>query len=185
MEYNVIKTIRDRDFSIKEKKLCNPTLRYASRGILFDFDGNIAIINKKVKNEYKLPGGGIENETKEAAFLREIYEETGCDAKIIDCIGITIEEKSKTNFKQISYIFIGKVTNKTNELHLTEKEKMEQTNVIWTSIEKGLELIENSEKTLIGSKYDSRYQSLFMVRRDAEIIKYYKEYIKKKYKKTE
>lgn len=173
-EYNVIAIIKDDDLGFQERKVFNPTIRYASRGILFDDMGNIAIINKQVKNEFKLPGGGMEKiETKEESFLREIYEETGCKAEIIDFLGITIEEKGKTNFQQISYVFVGKVLNNTNKLHLTQKEELEGTRVLWKSIEDGLKLIENSEKTLIGSIFDSRYKSLFMVRRDAEILKYY------------
>ncbi len=173
-EYNIIAIITDKDFGFSVKKLDNPIIRYASRGILFDDSNNIAIINKQLKNEYKLPGGGIEqNETKEETFLREIYEETGCTAEIINIMGITIEEKSMTNFKQISYVFLGRVINKTNELHLTKKEELEKTIVLWKSFEEGLEKIKNSEKELVGSIFDSKYQSLFMVRRDAEILNYY------------
>ena len=172
---NIIAVIKDEDFGFEAKSVSNPIIRYASRGILFDAFGNIAIINKVLKNEFKLPGGGIENEeTKEKAFLREIYEETGCQAEILDYIGITIEEKGKTNFKQISYVFIGRVLNNTNQLHLTEKEKLEETRVLWQTLEEGLKSIKNSEQSLVGSMFDSRYQSLFMVRRDAEIIEYYK-----------
>ncbi len=179
--YNVIATIKDNDFGFNEKKIFNPIIRYASRGILFDDMGNIAIINKQVKNEYKLPGGGMEEiETKEETFLREMYEETGCEAEIIDFLGIIIEEKGKTNFQQISYVFVGKVLNNTNKLHLTQKEKLEETRVLWKSIDDGLKLIEDSEKTLIGSIFDSRYKSIFMVRRDAEILKYYQKIKTKK-----
>jgi len=173
-DYNIIASISDQDFNLPSKELSNPIIRYASRGILLDDNNQIAIINKKVKNEYKLPGGGMEEgENKEEAFLRELYEETGCLAEITDFLGITIEEKNQTNFKQISYVFVGRVIKKTSKLHLTKKEKNEKTNVLWTSINEGLKLIKNSEKELIGSVYDNLYKSLFMVRRDSRILEYY------------
>ena len=178
-EYNIISYISDKDFNMSVKELVNPIIRYGARGILLDDNNQVAIINKKVKNEYKLPGGGIEDgETKEEAFLREIYEETGCLAEIIDFLGITIEEKNKNNFKQVSYVFVAKVLKNTSKLHLTEKEKNEKTEVLWTNLNDGLNLIKNSEKELMGSIYDDLYKSLFMVRRDTQILEYYCNYYK-------
>ena len=46
-----------------------PQLRKGARGIVIREDGKIAIFNKANKHEYKLPGGGIEeNENPEDAF---------------------------------------------------------------------------------------------------------------------
>jgi len=36
------------------------TIRYGARGIVEGKDGKIAVIYKKNKNEYKLPGGGVD-----------------------------------------------------------------------------------------------------------------------------
>ena len=45
----------------------------------------IAIFYKSNKNEYKLPGGGMENdENPEEAFKREVLEETGCVVEIVN-----------------------------------------------------------------------------------------------------
>lgn len=129
---------------------------------------------EKCRGKWNIPTGHLDpNESVFDGAKREIYEETGCTAEIINIMGITIEEKSMTNFKQISYVFLGRVINKTNELHLTKKEELEKTIVLWKSFEEGLEKIKNSEKELVGSVFDSKYQSLFMVRRDAEILNYY------------
>ena len=58
-----ISIIKDSDIGYEGSELNNPRIRYASRGIVIK--GNkIAILNKANKNEFKLPGGGIEdNET--------------------------------------------------------------------------------------------------------------------------
>ncbi len=58
--------------------------------------------------------------------LKEKYlEETGCEVKIIECLGTTEEYKTLNNFKQISYVFVGKVLKDTQQLNVTEKEKDE------------------------------------------------------------
>lgn len=165
---NVIDIIKD-----GEERLINPIERQASRGIIIKND-MVAIINKVNKNEYKLPGGGIEDdETPKEAFYREILEETGCEVKIIDYLGIIIEEKKETNFKQISYVFVAEVVNDTNKLNFTKKETDEGAKMIWVPIKEALALIKESIKSIKGSNYDSTYSSLFMVKRDARIVEHY------------
>lgn len=64
----------------------NSRLRLGARGIAIREDGKIAIFNKSNKNEYKLPGGGLEGEGEEEpeeAFKREVLEEIGCETEII------------------------------------------------------------------------------------------------------
>lgn len=174
IEDKIIDIITDETLNLESKKINNPIIRYASRGIVFNELGEIAVINKKAKNEYKLPGGGIENlETKEEAFYREIFEETGCKVKILDYLGIIIEEKGLTNFKQISYVFVAEVLEDTKKLHLTIKETEEKTTLLWKNIVDAYQLIKNSQENLVGSKYDSLYKSLFMVLRDQLILDYY------------
>ncbi len=45
-------------------KMDNPRLRLGARGIVVREDGKIAVFNKSNKNEYKLPGGGLEGKEK-------------------------------------------------------------------------------------------------------------------------
>ena len=64
----------------------NSRLRWGARGRAIREDGKIAIFNKSNKNEYKLPGGGLEGEGEEEpeeAFKREVLEEIGCEIEII------------------------------------------------------------------------------------------------------
>lgn len=165
---NIIGIIKD-----GKENLENPIIRYASRGIVIK-DGFIALINKTKKNEYKLPGGGIEDsESREEAFYREILEETGCEVEIIDNLGIIIEEKTLTNFRQISYVFVAKVIRDTNHLNLTKKEEDEGLNLLWVPAKEALRLIKDSIEKVRGSEYDSRYRSKFMVKRDTKIVEHY------------
>ena len=170
--------ITDEDIGEVSKNMNNPRLRLGARGIVIREDGKIAIFNKSNKNEYKLPGGGIEeDENPEEAFKREVLEETGCIIEIEEKLGITEEYKTKTNFKQISNVFIGMVIEDTKQLNVTQKEKEEGAQLIWKAPEEALKLIIDCYDNLVGSKYESVYMTKFIVLRDRKILEYYlKEY---------
>lgn len=169
-----IKILTDEDFGMTSLPVVNPRERVAARGLVFNSENKIAILNKKNKNEYKLVGGGIENdEEPKAAFQREVLEEAGCNIDIDKCLGITIEVKSYDNFKQTSYVFVAHVANDTKVLHFTKKEIDEGAQLLWLDIEDAMNLIKNSENHLIASKYEDVYSTKFIVRRDYEILKYY------------
>ena len=171
---NVIAVITDSDFNLEKKELNKPFMRYSSRGIVFNKDGMIAVFHKAKMNEYKLPGGGIEKgESFCEAFKREVFEETGCKIKNIEEIGITIEEKTQNNFCQISHVFKAEVLNNTNRLHLTNKEIEEGGNLLWLDINDAYNKIMESINNFVATNYESKYQNLFIIKRDALILKYY------------
>lgn len=171
---DLICKITDVDIGENSVEMQNPRLRLGARGIVIREDGKIAIFNKSNKNEYKLPGGGLEGEEKpEEAFKREVLEETGCEVEIIKYLGTTEEYKSLDNFKQISYVFIGKVIKDTKQLNVTEKEKDEGAKLLWKSPEDGLKLIKECFNKLIASKYESVYHTKFIVLRDRKILEMY------------
>lgn len=171
---NVIAKITDEVFGQKSIPFNNPRVRTGARGIVQREDGKIAVFNKKNKNEYKLPGGGVdEGEDLEEAFKREVLEETGCIISNIKFIGITEELKSLDNFKQISYVYFGKVKEQTNKLNLTQKEIDEGGELIWLTPEEALDKIIECYGLLKESKYENLYHSKFINYRDKEILKYY------------
>ena len=166
--------ITDEDIGETSIKMDDPRLRLGARGIVVREDGKIALFNKSNKNEYKLPGGGLEGEEEpEKAFKREVLEETGCKIEITNKLGITEEYKSLDNFKQISYVFVGKVLEDTEKLNLTEKEKDEGAKLLWETPERALQLIKESYNKLIASKYESVYHTRFIVLRDRKILEKY------------
>ena len=171
---NLICKVTDNDIGEKYEELENPRIRLGARGIIIREDGKIAIFNKSNKNEYKLPGGGIENnESPEEAFKREVLEETGCIVEITDKLGVVEEYRCAINFKQISHIFVGKVIEDTKQLHVTEKEKEEGARLLWETPEKALELIKDCYGKLVDSKYESVYITKIIVVRDRKILEYY------------
>lgn len=63
-----------KDYNPDGEKFYRPSVR----GIIFDNDGNIAMIYSQKYHFYKFPGGGIEgDETHLETLAREIKEETG------------------------------------------------------------------------------------------------------------
>lgn len=172
---NLIKILTDKDFNIDTIEMNNPRHRYAARGLVFK-DDKIAILNKQFKKEYKLVGGGIEeNEDPAIAFQREVLEEAGCEIEIKELLGTIEEHKSQDNFKQTSYVFVANVVNDTKKLNLTQKEMDEGARLLWLDIEDAMRLIKESEDKLIASEYENIYHTKFIVRRDYEILKYYLE----------
>ena len=166
--------ITDEDIGEKIINMEKLKLRLGARGIVIREDGKIAIFNKSNKNEYKLPGGGLEGEEKpEEAFKREILEENGCEIEIIQTLGTTEEYKSLNNFKQISYVYVGKVLKDTKQVNVTEKETDEGAKLLWETPENALELITDCFNKLVASKYASIYSTKFVVLRDRRILEYY------------
>lgn len=177
----LIYKVTDTDIGEISVEMEAPRTRLGARGIVIREDGKIAVFNKVNKNEYKLPGGGIEeNENPEIAFKREVLEETGCEIEIIKALGTIEEHKTLDNFKQVSYIFVGEVIKDTNELHITEKEKEEGAKLIWETPENALKLITHCFDNLIASKYESIYHTKFIVFRDRKILEKYIELNKEK-----
>ena len=169
----------DNDFNIKKEKFKNPRVRFASRGIIINDEGKIAILNKRKKNEYKLIGGGIEAyEDKEKAFLREAREETGFEIEIDDFLGTTIELKSHDNFIQKSFIYVAHPVKDMEHLELTKQEIAEDSTLLWLDIDDALLKIKDAENNLKPSKYDGKlsvYHTKYIVRRDYQILKYFKQ----------
>lgn len=86
--------------------------REASRGVVYYSDGDILIFLKEKIGQYKLPGGGKENNEKpEETFIREVHEETGYRIKNIQKVGITNE------YNQISHIFIAEPDGGADDPH--------------------------------------------------------------------
>lgn len=70
---NLIARITDKEIGEDIVKYEKKLTRLASRGIVLNGNDEIAIFYKKNKNEYKLPGGGIEETETKEDVLKEKY----------------------------------------------------------------------------------------------------------------
>lgn len=164
--------VNDVDLGFPEKVLHAPHIRLGARGIVRKWN-LIAILHKKQKNEYKLPGGGIDaEESPEIAFEREILEEVGVKVTSIQEIGTITEEKGQENFKQISFVFVADFFSQATQ-NFTQQEIEEGSEILWMSAQEALNLMRLSYDNLKWSEYDNLYRTQFMIKRDIKILEYY------------
>lgn len=170
----LIAKITDEDIGEKMVEMYNPFHRKAARGIVFDSEDNMAVFYKKNKNQYKLPGGGLEeNETFEEAFIREVKEEVGCEVKITGCLGYIEEYKTKSNYIQTSYVFVGKIVNKLENLELTKMEQDEGGERLWMKPVQALTKMKENYNNLKASEYTNLYSTKIVAKRDIKILETY------------
>ena len=171
---NIMFKLTDEDLGLEPKKMEKYELRTAARGFVIRDDGRIAILNKALKNEYKLIGGGVEpGEDPITAFKREALEETGCEVEIIEELGITEEYRSLRNFKQLSYIFVAKVIKDNGSLALTEHEEDDDEQLLWVYPKEAIQFVKTTYDNLIGSDYMDLYESKFVNLKDRKLLGYY------------
>lgn len=170
----LIKLVTDIQLGLETKKMRKPKTRYAARGIVIDDNNKVALFYKAKKNEYKLPGDEIKDGSKEETFMLAALNETGCDIDIVYDMGTIEEWKTHENFKQISYVYIGKVVKNRHELKLSKEDKKAGSVVVWVTINEAIKLISKCYNELKETDSDSIYSIKFMVIRDLEILKYYK-----------
>ena len=125
------------------------------------------------KNQYKLIGGGKENNEKiEETFIREVMEETGYSIDIKENLGVAVEKKSQDNFMQYSTIFVGKILKKEKSENYTIEELKDGSSIVWVDIVEAIELIKNSLSSLKYIDIKS-YHDLFILKRDVLILECY------------
>ena len=120
-------TIDLKDYNPNGKKFYRPSVR----GIIFNDDGNIAMIYSQKYHFYKFPGGGIEgNETHLEALAREIKEETGMVLipssvkEFGEILKIQNGDKNEdTIHVQQNFYYICEVEDKIGEQELDDYEK--------------------------------------------------------------
>lgn len=129
-------------------------LRNAVRAVIID-KNMILMAHLEKTDEYKFPGGGIEeDETTEEALKREVLEEAGYSVKAIgEKIGtiteyMIAEEGNGTILKMISEYYAVTVDNKPLNQRLDEYEAELMFKPRWVEIEKAY----NTNKTRIENK---------------------------------
>lgn len=155
----------DNDNRIDTSLRSDYRIRHAARAVVTDSDGGVALLHARVRDYYKLPGGGIDdNEDIKTALARELIEEIGSTANIIEELGKIVEWRDWNKLKQISYCFKAVLIGGKGTPAFTQEEIDEGFEVVWThSIDEAL--------MLVGSGIDSEdIHVKFMTVRDKAIL---------------
>lgn len=161
----MIKRLTDVEVWGGESEFMNEVSRHASRGVLINDEGQIALMELTALGLCKLPGGGLEqDESGEEAFVREVGEETGCDAIIIHSLGYIDEHKARNQFRQRSYCYIAKTTDQRSDVSLTENEVQLGMQLKWVPIANAIARI----RDLAVECED--YSTKFMLLRDLTVL---------------
>lgn len=147
--------------------------RFAVRAVLLDENGLTPIVFASKMNYHKIPGGGIEKgESKIDALVREIYEESGCVAKIEKELGRITEYRSKFEWFQFqtSYCFFGKVIEK-GKPNFDDGEVKEGFELSWFTLVEAIEVLRNDKPR--------DYEGWFIQQRDLVFLEEAKKLINK------
>ena len=141
----LLRHIEDRPVAKNEKTW----ERKASRGIVFDEEGLMPLMFVSKFNYHKLPGGGIEKgETKIDACKREMLEETGCEVEIDKEVGMVTEFRPFfDNLFQISYCFLGRITNKKGKSSLEQAEIDKGLTLTWVTLTEAISILKSDKPT--------------------------------------
>lgn len=138
-------------------------VRKASRAILYNDQGQIALLFVSNDHYHKLPGGGIEgNEDAQQALRREVLEEVGANITEIEEFGLTIEYRDQQNMLQISYGFTAKVDGALRLPDYTDEEIQSGFTLKWVTPSEALELLKSDQP--------ANYAGTFIRYRDLSIL---------------
>lgn len=141
-------------------------LRKSARAILLNVEGNIATQYLHTYTYHKLPGGGVDvGESVEEALRREVKEEVGCDCRIVQSVGMTIEYRNKYNLLHISYCYVAEVLGDIGESAMEEGEIEEGQETFWLPAAEVLEKM----KTDIPGKFEGH----FILKREISFLEEY------------
>lgn len=138
--------------------------RRAARAVVVTDSGQLYLLHMSNYEYHKLPGGGIdEGEEVEAALYREIEEEIGCPAEIVDEVGEIREYRSKERWDQTSYCYLAKQTGELvpTRLEPGEIEEGAET-VVAKDIDEAIRLLEQDMPTSYEGNFIQRRDLLFL-----------------------
>lgn len=148
---------------LDKRQTSNFRLRRASRAIVRNQKGEIALLGVTKYCYHKLPGGGIKpGETTIKALQRECLEETGCQIKIIKQLGTIIEYRKKWRLKQKSYCYIAKVTTILGKPKFTREERKAGFKLSWVSLTQAKKLIKKYKPKIYDAKFMNQRDSLLL-----------------------
>ena len=140
--------------------------RIAGRAVIIK-DHSLFLINLKATNEFKFPGGGLEeNESYKDTVIRETLEESGAKITYIkECLGYIDQiypdkyEKNKVFYLRNIY-YLCDIADDLGNQSLSKSESKLDFHPEWVNIDKAIKVNEN--RLLLGTKYHWTERELYM-----------------------
>lgn len=169
----LIKEITEKDIGYNyEDTDISYRLRKASRAIVLNDSGKIALLYVSKNNYHKLPGGGIEaGEDIKIALNREVMEEVGVYVDVLGEIGTIIEYRNKHELLQISYCYYSRVKGESKETSFTDEEINDGFQLKWVTLDEATSIIENDIPDNYVGKFIQSRDLLFLKRAKLSMIK--------------
>lgn len=156
-------TEMDLGLTVMQKAPSEYKLRKASRAVLRNSHGEIAVLYVKNGNYYKLPGGGMEEgENIAEALIREIKEETGAVVELAGEVGCIIEYRDEHRLLQLSYCYLAVRKELTVKPSFTEQEIHDGFELRWVKVDEAVNLLRETEPENYVGKFISRRDLLFL-----------------------
>jgi ADP-ribose pyrophosphatase YjhB (NUDIX family) len=157
--------LRDFDFGIDSPTPDIYKERVASRAIVFDNDGNIAVLHATNHDYHKLPGGGVEEgESIASALIRELQEEIGCSVDHLRECGTIEEYRNRQALHQVSHCFLADLSGPKGVPRFTDEELEDGFMPVWMSIDEAIRILESRRNIEL-------YEGKYMVNRDLTFLK--------------
>lgn len=171
-------TLIDDQYPKKE----NPHSRLIARAILFDKDGNICLHTVSrddafgKQTYFETPGGGVEKgETLVSGLTREIEEEVGCKAEVLEELGVVKDSYNLISRSNENHYFLARVAS-SGEKHLVSKGDMYIKDTKFYAPDMAIKLMESQDDSGV---------SVLVKRRELPFLKLGKSriayYLNKKY----
>ena len=139
-------------------------LRKSARAVLLNAEGEMAVQHLKNYTFHKLPGGGIdEGESPEAAAIREVREEVGCECEIVRALGVVIEYRN--DLLHMSYGYLARVKGEIGAPQLEEGEIEEGQETLWLTPREALQKMITDEP--------KKYEGYFILKRETSFLEEY------------
>lgn len=169
---NSLRTLRDADVFPHRKIPLEIQWkdRPSARVVVFNDEGEIALLGNNANEYLELPGGGVEGEeTPAQCAIRECLEETGCEIEIVGELGCIDDYRSREGRHCIHFGFIGKVLSHTGVRSLTAAEAFYDKTVHWVTVADALATMKKQEGFL-GNKTVTFYNTGFNMLRDSFFV---------------
>lgn len=127
--------------------------RTTVRAVILNEQNKVLMLHSKIFNDYTFPGGGVKaDESKKAALMRELREETGAiNIYIIKSLGHTKEIKysigtSRAIYEQKSFYYLCKV-DKLGTPNFVGRELDQGLKAVWIDIDGAIKHNAETKKT--------------------------------------